>query len=409
MSMSPSTVAPTGWHESALGEVCELISRGIAPSYVDDGGVPVLNQKCIRAHEVDFSLARRTDPSIKRVPPERFVKAGDVLVNSTGTGTLGRVAQVRTTPEEAATVDTHVTIVRPVSGLFDIDFFGYALIAIEDQLIAGGQGAVGQTELPRADIAEKFRVRFPDSLDEQRRIVAVLDQTFAALERARANAEANLADAQLVFEQTLLTTFDELLPSVTMKSLAEAATDFSRGKSRHRPRNDPALYEGEYPFIQTGDVRRAQGAIREFSQTYNEFGLAQSKLWPVGTVCITIAANIAETGVLEMEACFPDSVIGMVPSPGEATPYYVEYMLRYFSKELKLRSKGSAQDNINLTTFEDSMFPFPSVAQQNAIVEKLDALAAAVSTLRDNYTRALEEIAALRQSLLQTAFSGQLT
>ncbi|WP_454258857.1 restriction endonuclease subunit S [Pseudoxanthomonas mexicana] len=113
--------------------------------------------------------------------------------------------------------------------------------------------------------------------------------------------------------------------------------------------------------------------------------------------------------MLGMEACFPDSVIGMVPDPKSATPCYVEYMLRYFSKELKLKGKGSAQDNINLATFEGAMFPFPSLAQQNAIVEKLDALAESVSTLHGSYTRALEEVAALRQSLLQAAFSGQLT
>src|SRR5690606_22715141 len=137
--------------------------------------------------------------------------------------------------------------------------------------------------------------------------------------------------------------------------------------------------------------------------------LAQSKLWPVGTVCITIAANIAETGVLGFESCFPDSVIGMVPDLTQAMPHYVEYMLRYFSRELKLEGKGSAQDNINLATFENSTFPFPSLAQQQIIIEKLDMLAIQVSTLRAHYQRRCEELAELRQSLLQAAFSGQLT
>ena len=245
-------------------------------------------------------------------------------------------------------------------------------------------------------------------VEEQKRIVAILDQAFAALDRARTHAEANLVETEALFENVLFATFDALISSSEMKTLAAASDDFSRGKSRHRPRNDPALYGGDYPFIQTGDIRRSQGSVREHSQTYNDVGLAQSKLWPVGTVCITIAANIAETGVLEFDGCFPDSVIGMVPKPNESTPYYVEYMLRYFAKDLKLQGKGSAQDNINLATFENAQFPFPTFARQIAVVEKLDGLAAQVDSLRSNYSRTLDDIANLRQSLLQKAFSGQL-
>lgn len=246
-------------------------------------------------------------------------------------------------------------------------------------------------------------------LHEQKRIVARLDQAFAALDRARANAEANLTDIELLFERSLAAKFDELLPSSRKLTLGEAATDFSRGKSRHRPRNDPRLYGGDYPFIQTGDIRRSDGSIRSYSQTYNEMGLAQSKLWPAGTVCITIAANIAETGVMEFEGCFPDSVIGMVPDPGVADPYYVEFMLRYFAKELKIEGKGAAQDNINLATFENALFPFPTLDKQQAVVEKLGVISARLSALRGRYSQGVAEIAALRQSLLQAAFSGRLT
>lgn len=246
-------------------------------------------------------------------------------------------------------------------------------------------------------------------LDQQKRIVTIVDQAFVVLDRARAHAEANLADARVLFDSVLVTMFDDLLPQAKMMTLASAAKDFSRGKSRHRPRNAPELYGGRYPFIQTGDIRRSEGSIREFSQTYSETGLAQSKLWPAGTVCITIAANIAETGVMEFEGCFPDSVIGMVPDPDVADPYYVEYMLRYFAEELKQKGKGAAQDNINLATFESALFPFPSLEEQRAVVEKLDGMAASAKQARQNYEQTIDDIAALRQSLLQQAFSGQLT
>src|SRR5690242_1711425 len=98
-----------------------------------------------------------------------------------------------------------------------------------------------------------------------------------------------------------------------------------RGRSRHRPRNDPRLYGGQYPFFQTGDIAAADLYLSHYTQTYNENGLAQSKLWPVGTLCITIAANIAETAILTIPGCFPDSVVGFVPNPERADGKFIKY------------------------------------------------------------------------------------
>ena len=123
-----------GWEADTLGEVCELIARGVAPNYVDTGGILVLNQKCVRDHRVSPDFGRRHDDSSRAVRPDRLLKFGDVLVNSTGTGTLGRVAQIRIEPVQPMTVDTHVTIVRPCPGKFHPDFFGYMMVQIEDQL-----------------------------------------------------------------------------------------------------------------------------------------------------------------------------------------------------------------------------------------------------------------------------------
>ncbi|MGO7967129.1 restriction endonuclease subunit S [Rhizobium ruizarguesonis] len=252
-------------------------------------------------------------------------------------------------------------------------------------------------------------VRVPDSLEEQQRIVVVLDEAFEGLDRARANAEANLKSARELFETSLIAVFDEVALDAPRLALAKASSYFGRGRSRHRPRNDPSLYSGTYPFVQTGDIRNSDGTVVEFTQTYNENGLAQSKLWPAGTICITIAANIAETAVLGFEACFPDSIIGMVVDPKVAIPEYVEYMLRYFAAELKALGKGSAQDNINLATFERATFPFPLLEEQREVVEKLSRLASETASLVDGYLNKLRDIDDLRQSLLQKAFAGELT
>ncbi|OOG60906.1 hypothetical protein B0E47_01770 [Rhodanobacter sp. B05] len=401
----------TTWGYKRLGELTDKIGSGATPrggkeSYKEIG---VSLIRSLNIHDLEFRYANlaKIDDTQAAALANVDVEARDVLLNITG-ASIARCAQV---PLDVlpARVNQHVAILRPKSNILDSRFLSYLLVAKEtkEQLLNIGEKAGATRQALTKEQLQNFHIPLPP-LDEQKRIVAVLDQAFAALDRARAHAEANLADADELFENVLLATFDELVSSAGMRTLAEAASDFSRGKSRHRPRNDPALYGGAYPFIQTGDIRRSQGSIREYSQTYNDVGLAQSMLWPVGTVCITIAANIAETGVLEFEGCFPDSVIGMVPTPGESTPYYVEYMLRYFAKELKLQGKGSAQDNINLATFEHAKFPFPPLERQMAVVEKLDSLAAEVAALCLNYSRTLEDIANLCQSLLQKAFSGQL-
>lgn len=177
--------------------------------------------------------------------------------------------------------------------------------------------------------------------------------------------------------------------------------DFGRGKSKHRPRNAPHLFGGKYPFIQTGDVRNSEHLITEYSQTYSEVGLAQSKLWPKGTLCITIAANIAETGILDFDACFPDSVIGVVVNDDVTSNKFLEYLLQSFKSELQAQGKGSAQDNINLGTFENQRLPFPPLKDQQAIATKLDCLREEIQRLESIYqqklaarTRCTEEVVA---------------
>jgi type I restriction enzyme S subunit len=256
-------------------------------------------------------------------------------------------------------------------------------------------------------LVRKSAVPFPN-VGEQRRIVAILDEALAGIATAKANAEGNLQNAREMFDARIWSIFNRGQQDWPRKTLREIATDFGRGKSKHRPRNDPALYGGPYPFIQTGEVRNSNHLISEYSQTYSVAGLAQSKLWPQGTLCITIAANIAETGILGFAACFPDSVIGVVADPKQTSNKYLEYMLQSVKADLKAKGKGSAQDNINLGTFENERLPFPDLATQSRIVEELDAIRSSVADLESIYTRKLTALDELKQSLLHQAFSGQL-
>lgn len=146
-----------------------------------------------------------------------------------------------------------------------------------------------------------------------------------------------------------------------------------RGKSRHRPRNAEFLYGGIYPFVQTGDIKAAEFRIYDYSQTYNEAGLAQSKLWKEGTLCITIAANIADTAILGIDACFPDSIIGFVPHKDKCDVRFVKYFFDIFQARMKSISTGAAQDNLSLEKLLTFKMPTPPLSIQHKIASILSA------------------------------------
>ncbi len=285
-------------------------------------------------------------------------------------------------------------------------FLDYQMLARNDDIYALGKGTAQKNlDVP---VFRTLKIYVPNKLAEQQRIVDVLDESFEGLATAKANTEKNLQNARALFESHLHAVFTQRGVGWKDKTLQEVATTFGRGKSKHRPRNAPHLYGGKYPFIQTGDIRNADHFITEYSQTYSEAGLAQSKLWPKGTICITIAANIAETAILNFDACFPDSVIGVVANPKEADVGFIEYLLQSFKARIQALGKGSAQANINMGTFENERFPFPPVAEQKQIVEKLDALSEETLRLASIYEQKLAALDALKKSLLHQAFSGEL-
>ena len=153
-----------------------------------------------------------------------------------------------------------------------------------------------------------------------------------------------------------------------------------RGKSKHRPRDDEKLYGGAYPFIQTGDIKKANLYIKEYERTYSNYGLSQSKLWPKGTLCITIAANIAETAILGLNACFPDSVIGWISNEKITNNIFIKYYFDFYKTQLKRLSVGGAQENLNLDKLENVYFHIPTLPEQNDITNLLTKIDELIET-----------------------------
>lgn len=173
-----------------------------------------------------------------------------------------------------------------------------------------------------------------------------------------------------------------------------------RGKSKHRPRNDKSLYGGEYPFFQTGDIKAANLHLTEYSQTYNEKGLAQSKLWDPGALCITIAANIAETAILAIPGCFPDSIVGFIPDPDKADVAFIKYYIDTIKLQMQSVSRGTTQDNLSVDKLLTFNFRVPPISLQRRIAGILSAY----DELIENNQRRIKILEEMARSLYREWF-----
>lgn len=274
-------------------------------------------------------------------------------------------------------------------------------------------------------------------LDEQSRIVTRIDELFSELDKAvdtlKTTKEQLAVYRQAILQQAFIGNSNyhkrkssipkaEFKP-VDAKELVQLASlpqewkyvylsdlgNLSRGKSSHRPRNDPKLFEnGVYPFFQTGDVKGAQKDLYNCEKKYNDVGLAQSKLWPAGTLCITIAANIAETCFLGVDGCFPDSIVGFIPNDNLVLKEYIRFFIEASKLKLWAYAPATAQKNINLSTLENLIVPYCGIEEQQYIVQKIEEIDSVCNKLEQTIDIALAQADAMRQSILKQAFEGKL-
>ena len=180
-----------------------------------------------------------------------------------------------------------------------------------------------------------------------------------------------------------------------------------RGKFSHRPRNDASLYDGIYPFIQTGAVAKASKFITSHNQTLNEKGLAVSKLFPSGTLVMTIAANIGDVAILTFEACFPDSIVGFVPSSAADRDYL--YMVFLCMKpELLREAPVNTQGNLNVERIGGMWLPFPPFPDQLEIVAGIDRDIFPITTAISRFEREIELLREYRTRLVADVVTGKL-
>lgn len=187
-----------------LASLTALIKRGITPSYVDEGGIIVLNQKCVRDNTITLAPARLSDVSVKPVPGEKYLAVLDILVNSTGEGTLGRVAQLRRALPGPATVDGHVTIVRPDPARVVPEYLGIVLFSRQDEIEDMAEGSTGQTELAPSALAEMM-IDLPGCEDQQR-----IARLFHTIELSIENAFERVSCLRRIRDTVLPDLIDEI-------------------------------------------------------------------------------------------------------------------------------------------------------------------------------------------------------
>jgi type I restriction enzyme S subunit len=401
-----------GWQEKKLGEVCSFLNRGLSPKYIDDGGIVVLNQRCVRDHRVDYAVARRHDAASKPVSSQRLLRAGDVLVNSIGVGTLGRVAQLRDDPPGPSTVDSHVTIVRPISGTFFPDFFGYMLREIEEELQGSGEGCGGQTELNRTVLAEKFLVRFPKSIPEQQRIVGILDEAFEGISAAKSNAEKNLQNARGLFESHLQSVFAKPGPSWAEMSLEEVAdTDCTLSYGIVQPGEE--VSDG-LPIVRPTDLTtkeiRLKGLKRidpKLAESYKRTSLIGSEL----LLCVRGSTGVISIASAELAGA--NVTRGIVPIRFKSAllrPDFGFYAMSAGPIQDQIREKtyGAALMQINIRDVKTLRMHYPSLQEQDKLTAKLDRLHEETQLMESIYQQKAHLLEALQKSLLHQAFTGQL-
>jgi type I restriction enzyme S subunit len=379
-----------------LGELVNIVGGGTPSRKVADywgGAIPWATVKDFKTEVLSKTLECITQTGVKN-SATNIIPAGNIIVPTRMA--LGKAAI--NLVDLAINQDLKALIIRDKS-LVDREYLLRSLLSKSSFIESQGNGATvkGIT----IDVLKDLELELPP-LAEQRRIAAILDKA-DAIRRKRQRAIELTED---FLRSAFLEMFGDPVtnPRGWLLSKFGKIGELDRGKSKHRPRNAPELLGGPYPLIQTGDVANSDGYIKNYYSTYSEIGLKQSRMWPKGTLCITIAANIAKTGILAFDSCFPDSVVGFTPNKKTNTEY-VQHWMSFLQKILEETAPESAQKNINLKILRELDVPLPPKEQQEAfsrLVKKTEAT-------KEKLNTALQKENCLFNSLTHLAFRGELT
>jgi type I restriction enzyme, S subunit len=406
-------MTPSGWREATLGQLGELIrSRGGTKKDQVSSGIPVVRygELYTRHH----SIIRRFYSFIlpENIPAYTELNVGDILFAGSGETAeeIGKSAAFL--GPQPAFSGGDLVLLRPNHDL-DSSFLGYATNgpSTNSQKRKAGHGSsvfhIHATELARISL-------LVPPLGEQRKIAAILSSVDDAIEATQAVIEQLQVVKKAMMAELLTRGLPGRHTRFKMTELGEIPADWEvvklgevavveRGKFSHRPRNDPKFFDGLYPYIQTGDVAASGGRIRKYGQTLNEAGLSVSRVFPEGTIVITIAANIGDTGIAMFPVAFPDSLVGIQVGP-KLDNRFTELVLRTRKKLLEASAPQNAQKNINLETLRPLVIQVPTIVEQREIANMLDGVEDRLTTEQ----AALQQTVAFKSALMAVLLTGEV-
>lgn len=381
-----------------LSNVCD-IKNGFAfkSSQYKSEGTPLLRISNFDNGDVFLNSKQiYVDSGFLKSKKDFIVSKGDVLIALSG-ATTGKYGIYNF--DYPSLLNQRIGLIKSgASENLNSRYFYYYLNILKIDILRNAGGAA-QPNISTKKISG-FKIPLPP-LKTQKKIASILDNAAALCDKT----SQLLKEYDLLAQSIFLEMFGD--PAINQKNwdLVKFGDvgKLDRGKSKHRPRNAPELLGGIYPLIQTGDIANCDGYITEFRSTYSELGLAQSKMWPKGTLCITVAANIAKTGILAMDACFPDSVVGFIPN--ELTNnQFTQFWMSFLQKIIEANAPQAAQKNINLKILRELDFFSPPIELQNQFAEKI----ALIEQQKALTKQELQESEDLFNCLLQKAFKGEL-
>ncbi|WP_305952030.1 restriction endonuclease subunit S [Emticicia oligotrophica] len=415
---------PQHWEVTSVKHLLSIpITDGphTTPELLEEG-VPFISAEAIKNGKIDFSKKRGfiSKKEHKLFSKKYSPQKGDIYMVKSG-ATTGNVAMVNT--DDDFSIWSPLAVFRANNKKIHANYLHFILQStyfkngVELSWSFGTQQNIGMGILSNLPIAY-------GNISEQEKIAQFLDEKTTKIDQAVGIKQRQIellkerrqilihravtrgVDTNVPLKDSGVEWIGEIPEHWEVKAL-KFSTKIFRGKFTHRPRNDERLYDGIYPFFQTGDVARADKFLSEYKQTLNDFGLRVSTLFPKGTIVMTIAANIGDIAILDIDACFPDSIVGFNPMQFLERDFLYNSLLAMKEQFMSSTIKNT-QMNLNVDRIGTNSIAIPPIEEQKAIVSHIENISAKISKAIGLKEREIEVLKEYKSSLINSAVTGKV-
>ena len=341
-----------------LNCLCDIYSGYAFKSFNDTSdGIPVIKIGNISS---DGTIELTDCVYTEEIPKEKYYSKKDDIYIALSGATTGKIGVMQT--DGLYVINQRVGIIRN-KGKIPNDYLKYFLVSKSNQILKEASGCA------QPNISPKQISKYDISIQTEEKMLLITQQ-LKKIEVILQNYRNQIDLLDELVKARFVELFGDPVYNEKQWKVEQFGSlgELKRGKSKHRPRNDPILLGGKYPLIQTGDISNSHTYIQTYKSTYSEEGLKQSKMWKAGTLCITIAANIAESAILTFDACFPDSIVGFLPND-KVNLIFIHHWLDFLQPILEENAPAVAQKNLNVASLEKVGVILPPLELQNQFAD----------------------------------------